>query len=245
MSLLAPGGGFVDGAVSTFRKPLPKPVSETAAWLGILLTAIAVGVLVFVALAPRVLGWHFVVVAGGSMEPTIGFGSLAVMEDVKGTPSAGDIVMFSDPTHAGRVITHRVVAVSEDGSRLTTRGDANPAADKAAVPVTAVRARYLFSVPRVGGFVNWTHSRRGYLTLILVPGLLIIAWEVGSIGRTMVEGLRSAPATQPIPEPPAPLPAEATAVPRGAGDRDPGGSAATPRGRRPPRPPPPRRASPG
>ncbi len=206
MSLLAPGRRFVHGVASPLRKPLPKPVSETAAWLGILLTAIAVGALVFVALAPRLLGWHFVVVAGGSMEPTIQFGSVAVMKDFEGAPAAGDIVMYRDPDRAGRVITHRVVTVSEDGRLLTTRGDANPVDDRAAVPVSAVRAQYLFSVPQVGRFVNWMHTRQGYMTLILVPGLLIIAWEVGSIGRSLAKGLRPAPAASPAGDLPDRLP---------------------------------------
>ncbi len=182
------------GAAVHGRSAIPRPAVNLLGWLGIGLASLAVGALVFVALAPRLLGWHFVVVAGGSMEPTIQFGSLAVMKDFEGTPAAGDVVMYSDPNRAGQVITHRVVSVSEGGRLLTTRGDANPVDDRAAVPVSAVRAQYLFSVPEVGRFVNWMHTRQGYLTLILVPGLLIIAWEVGSIGRNVARGLRPAPA---------------------------------------------------
>ena len=176
---------FANGTMSGQRVPLPKPIYEAAAWLGIFGTALAVATLVFVVLAPRIVGWQLVVVSGGSMEPTIHFGSVAVMREVEARPAAGDVVMYSDPARPGHVITHRVVVVSGDGSLLTTRGDANPANDAAPIPVSAVRGRYLFSVPYTGRFVTWMHTRQGYLTLILFPGLLIIAWEVASIARTL------------------------------------------------------------
>jgi len=171
---------------SLARFRLPKRVDQVLSWIGIAMVAALVGMLVFVALAPRLIGWHFVVVAGGSMEPTLHFESVAVMTDVKKSGiKAGDIVEFEDPAKPGRTVTHRVIQVSEDGAVLTTKGDANNVEDQAPVPLDAVKARYMFSVPAVGRFIRWMGTRDGYMTVILVPGLAIIALELWSISQNL------------------------------------------------------------
>lgn len=159
--------------------------------------------LVFVALAPRVLGWHLVVVAGGSMEPTIPFGSVAIIRDTDPAKvKPGDIVMYNDP-RTMKVVTHRVTAVSEDGTALTTKGDANNSADEGTLPRSAIRGEYLLSVPMVGRFVHWMGTREGFLAVILVPGLTIIAIELASIARELRRSLanRSTAVPEPSREP--------------------------------------------
>ncbi len=166
------------------RPGLRAWAGETLSWLAILLLGFAVTGLLFVAIAPRLLGWNLVVVAGGSMEPTIEFGSVAVVEDVKPAElRVGDIVMFREAN--GRVVTHRIVAVSDDGNLLTTRGDANNTDDESKVPVQAVQARYRYSVPDVGRFVRWMGTRGGYLSLVLIPGMIVIALELVSVVKAV------------------------------------------------------------
>jgi signal peptidase len=174
-----------------------RHANRVLSWLGIVMVALLVGMLVFVALAPRTLGWKFVVVAGGSMEPTLHYDSVAVMDDVDpASVKPGDVVMFNDPAKPGRTVTHRVVAVSEDGASLTTKGDANNVADQVAVPRANVRGKYMFSVPAAGAFVHWMGTREGYLSIILVPGMLIIAIELFSIARNL-NRVRQKPASDP------------------------------------------------
>lgn len=169
----------------------PPPVSRALGWLGLALLGAVVALLVFFALAPRLLGWQFVIVAGGSMEPTIRFGSLAVMAPVdRDSLQLGDIVRYRDPTRPGRVVTHRIVAVSEDRTTFTTRGDANNVDDPSPVALENVEAGYLFSVPKAGSFARWVGTRAGYMTMVLVPGLVIIAWESASIVRTVRDARR-------------------------------------------------------
>jgi signal peptidase len=177
---------LVNRATSLARFRLPKRADQVLSWVGIAMVAALVGMLVFVALAPRLIGWHFVVVAGGSMEPTLHFESVAVMTDVKKAEiKAGDIVEFEDPAKPGRTVTHRVTQVSDDGALLTTKGDANNVEDQAPVPLDAVKARYMFSVPAVGRFIRWMGTRDGYMTVILVPGLAIVALELWSISQNL------------------------------------------------------------
>ena len=158
--------------------------NEVGSWFALLLLGAAVTGLVLVALAPRLFGWQFVVVAGGSMEPAVPFGSVAVMEDVKPSDlKVRDIVMFREPN--GKVVTHRIVDINDAGRTLTTQGDANNTPDESKASASSVQGRFRFAVPEVGRFVRWMGTREGYLSLILVPGLAIIALELVSIGRSL------------------------------------------------------------
>lgn len=164
---------------------LPGWVRNAIEWAAVALVGLVVAGLVFVALAPRLLGWHFVVVAGGSMDPTIHFGSVAVMRDVdRAAVQVGEIAMYKDP-RSGKVVTHRIIGVSEDGQSLTTKGDANNTTDEGSLPRSAVRGEYLFSVPEAGRFVHWMGTRQGYLSIIIVPGAAIVLLELASIGREL------------------------------------------------------------
>jgi signal peptidase len=161
-------------------------LSALLSWSAIALIAVLVAGLVLLAASPRLFGIHFVIVAGGSMEPTIHFGSVAIMRDIEDTSSlsAGDIVEYVAPdTH--RVTTHRIVGIAADGQSFTTRGDANNVQDKLPVPIENVKARYQFSVPELGTWLHRAHSREGYLVFVLVPGALVILLEVISIVRTL------------------------------------------------------------
>ncbi|MBI5946588.1 MAG: signal peptidase I [Chloroflexi bacterium] len=166
------------------RRPVaPAWLREALSWLGIALVGVAVAGLVTVAMAPRLFGWQFVVVQGGSMEPTIGFGSVAVMtRPDREHLHTGDIVMFS---RGGQVVTHRIVAISADGRQLTMKGDANDAPDQGTISPASVRGEFAFAVPKVGYFVHWMGTQQGYMALILIPGLAIIAIELASIGRSL------------------------------------------------------------
>jgi signal peptidase I len=163
----------------------PAWLREALSWAGLALLGLTVAALVFVALAPRLLGWQFVVVRGGSMEPTIHFGSVAVMtRPDRAHLAVGDVVMYHDP-RSGHVVTHRIAAISSDGRAITTRGDANNTPDEGSISPANVTGSYLFSVPEAGNFVTWMGTRDGFLAIILLPGLLIIALELASIGRSL------------------------------------------------------------
>jgi signal peptidase len=166
------------------RSSLRHWLGTISSLIGILLLITVVATLVFVAVAPRALGWQFVVVSGGSMEPTIHLGSVAIMANVDAkTLKAGDIIMFTDPSQPGRAVTHRIIEVKDGGASFATRGDANKSADAGTVPAANVRGKFLFSIPAAGRFVRWMGTSQGYLAIILVPGIVIIFWELRSLSR--------------------------------------------------------------
>ena len=87
------------------------------------LLALLVAVLLLVALSPKLFGIRYVIIAGGSMEPTIGLGSVAVMRDISGDGVApGDVIKFRDPAFPGRIVTHRAVSTSGDTEQFAEIG---------------------------------------------------------------------------------------------------------------------------
>lgn len=177
---------------ATSRVPgLPPRVQSALGWLAIVIVGLLVAVLVFAALAPRLFGIHFVMVAGGSMEPTIPFGSLAVMRDV--SPSGievDDIVLYPAPGGSGTVVTHRVVAFDDNG-QLITRGDANARDDDWRIAPEDVQREYIFAIPELGSAVQWLGSPVGYFLVVLIPGLVIVGGELRSIVRTVASSRRA------------------------------------------------------
>jgi signal peptidase len=165
-------------------------VSQLLTVLGLGAFALVVGLLVFVALAPRLIGWHFVIVSGSSMEPTVPFGSLAVIEEVPpGDIQPGDIVTFAHPVYRNKVVTHRVVSIGPDG-QATTKGDANSHPDDGSVGVQQIHYRFRFAIPEVGRAVHWLRTRPGMIAAVLVPGIIAIFMEMASIWRE-VRAMRS------------------------------------------------------
>lgn len=86
-----------------------------------------------------------VVVMSGSMEPSIGTGSLAFIDTSDREIFKGDVISFN----AGDLlVTHRVIEVTESGYR--TKGDNNEAADVGTVKDADVEGKILFSIPGAG-----------------------------------------------------------------------------------------------
>ena len=129
-------------------------------------------------------GYSLFKVTTGSMEPTVAVGDLILtknepIEDV----ALDDIVSFfsKEAYLAGRVVTHRVVAVergASGGVTLTTRGDANAAADIHRVE----KDNYIGRVVWISGegnvlrtAVGFLSSGTGFFTCIAIPAILISA----------------------------------------------------------------------
>jgi signal peptidase len=129
------------------------------------------GVLLGAAMVPLVIGWSGTVVASGSMAPSLRTGDVVVVAPVDAARvGTGDVVLVDDPAHRGRLLTHRVVRRTPDGS-LVLKGDANALADSTPVAPAAVRGVARVAVPRLGLPVLWL--RTGDLRWVL--------WLVGTV----------------------------------------------------------------
>ena len=151
----------------------------------LLVMAILVSVGIFV--GPKV-GWQVDAVYGGSMEPAIKLGSLAVIRPVEpATVSEGDIITFSPPNDTSITVTHRVTQVidGESGLMFRTKGDANEEPDAYTVPAENVVGRVWISVPYAGYFTDFVRSTLGLGLLIGIPAAIIIGIELRNIFRSI------------------------------------------------------------
>lgn len=129
------------------------------------------------------------VVLSDSMSPTIEAGDVVVVRETPSNAiSVGDIITFQDTagiltTEGTDRITHRVVEVvdTEDGTRFRTQGDAAEEPDPALVASSAIIGTVWFHIPVVGHLIVFASSRLGLLTLVVLPGVLLVVTELYSL----------------------------------------------------------------
>lgn len=126
-----------------------------------------------------------VVVTGGSMEPAIPRGSLINPTRVEPTSlRVGQVVTVRGDN--GVLVTHRISEVHDlaDGRFLELRGDANPDADPALVPVGSVLGRVDAHLRAVGYLLALLSMPVGLVSVLSLLG-------VGLLGLRLLEDLEA------------------------------------------------------
>ena len=97
------------------------------------------------------------VIMTGSMEPLIMPGDVVIVHKNEEQVKLGDIIMFP---HDQMKITHRVVAINEDGGKrtFTTKGDANQDPDMEPVLEPNVQGKVILVLPYIGKFTQLLHG---------------------------------------------------------------------------------------
>ena len=136
------------------------------------------------AFGPRLLGYSTFVVHGGSMEPAIPVGSMAVGKPVAASDlRVGDIVAYKPP-RASTATIHRVISVEGTAGSpklFTLKGDANLTADPLPVALEGRGSRVIYSVPKIGYLTAFARTGRGRVILLWLPafGLAgLTLWEI-------------------------------------------------------------------
>ena len=132
---------------------------------------------------PRVVGFSVFRVLTGSMEPEIPEGSLLVVRETDTDAiQIGDVISFfsPDPTLEGAVNTHRVVDIqTENGGKVFyTKGDANVLEDAYPVPADRVVGKAVHVSAGWGKAVAVLSNPLVFGTVILVPLLGILLWNL-------------------------------------------------------------------
>lgn len=115
------------------------------------------------------------VAMSGSMEPAIHTGSVcfvdtkASYEDV----SVNDIIAYE--TSSGTLVTHRVVAITEDG--LETKGDANDVSDGITTTPENFFGMTLFAVPGIGFAIVWLRQP-SHIAAVAIAAVILVAMTV-------------------------------------------------------------------
>lgn len=89
-------------------------------WLWFLVGCVAITVL------PLIIGWSSYLIETGSMRPSIKPGDVVITSpDPTLDQLGGRVITFDSPSVPGRVVTHRVVEISNDG-QMRTKGTPTP-----------------------------------------------------------------------------------------------------------------------
>lgn len=157
---------------------------------------VAMSVLVFFLIQSRVMGvtptafgHQAYIVLSGSMSPEFDTGSLVLTQPLDSSAlQVGDIITFQGFDTNSPLVTHRIVEIqTEGGLQFITRGDANNANDDNPVPASNVVGKVNYALPYMGFVLNFAQSREGLLSLIIIPGILIIFFEIVSLFRYAAE----------------------------------------------------------
>lgn len=132
------------------------------------------------------MGYEVMTVLSGSMEPAIHTGSVIAIKPVDDPKhyKVGDVITFKAPDDKQKLITHRIKEVKPKGDLVEyiTKGDANKTADLEPVPAGNIVGQYAnFTVPYVGYMLSFAKSKAGLIWLMIVPGALLVVWQLGSL----------------------------------------------------------------
>lgn len=139
---------------------------------------------------PQILGYQLKSVLSGSMEPGIQTGSIIVVKPTADKTSfkEGDIITFLEEENI--LITHRIIEVIKSGEQVLyrTKGDNNNGPDINPVLSENVVAEYTgFTIPYVGYFINFAQTKEGSALLLILPGLLLLAYSVITTWKAIAE----------------------------------------------------------
>lgn len=139
---------------------------------------------------PMAVGGTSMVVRSGSMTPAIRTGDVVVVRPMSPTEAEiGDIVTFKDPAGSGRLLVHRVRAISHSGDEVEviTKGDANTTQERWKVAADGTIGTVAYRVPALGFAVGWIGSPAGKIGLVIVPALLLAAMLLMRIWRPRLD----------------------------------------------------------
>lgn len=160
-------------------------------WFIITLLILVAGSTAFTVLeAPG--GYRLFVVQSGSMEPSIKTGSVVLIAR-EAKYQQGDVITFlanpnSKLKDTNSTITHRIVSVQEiqDQKSIQTKGDANRSVDQEKIVEKQILGKVLLSIPFAGYAVTFTKTQLGFISLIVIPAILIIYNELMTIKNEAV-----------------------------------------------------------
>lgn len=173
------------------RKSAGRLIGKISGWAALAAALIAAGLAVYISVCSargvpaKLFGRSFARVMTGSMNPSISEGDYIIIKSGGlNELKKGDIITFysEDPTIYGKLNTHRIIGVADDGSYIT-KGDANTEAD----PVTVKRSKIVGKYAGKSRFLRWVNSFASGKKLIMIatviPMLGVAIYEAATIGR--------------------------------------------------------------
>lgn len=147
---------------------------KVAAVIKNILFALAIIILIL-AVVGAVMKVKPVIVLSGSMEPVMGTGSLAFINQRDTDIEEGDIIAFNNKD---MWIAHRVVGITDEG--YITKGDNNETVDLGVVIPQQVQGTVFFWIPKAG---HWLRSMTSTTGIIIVSTICVSLLLLGMLVR--------------------------------------------------------------
>jgi signal peptidase I len=152
-----------------------SPAPPAGRWIDHGLTVLLVAMLLALAaaLAGAMTDVRLLLITSGSMTPTLPVGDLVASRPVSPAQlRPGDIVTFRHPG-LRVLVTHRVVETRRTGGwmEVTTRGDANTAAEVWRAPADGRVGRAVFHVPIVAWLFELARTPSSWTVMMAIGGL--------------------------------------------------------------------------
>ncbi|MFC1860574.1 signal peptidase I [Chloroflexota bacterium] len=159
-------------------------MKKLAVYLGSSLLIILMMFAVSIYAGPHI-GWRVDAVLSGSMAPEVKVGSLVITRFVDSEEIAvGDIITFHPNLAEPKLITHRVVAIGHNSPLyFQTKGDANQYTDPFKVPERNLVGKVILHIPYWGHFTEFLKTHLGFLSSVVIPGVIVIALYTISVWR--------------------------------------------------------------
>ncbi len=144
---------------------------------------------------PLLGGYRPLVVIGRSMEPAIGLGCIVFVRPVRPQEiKPGDVISYKQQSTTGpatdqSIVTHRVKKICRQGHStvFVTKGDANRTVDSGEVSSSSVLGRVEKFIPYFGMLGLYAKTKLGFILLIILPGILVIANELKNIAAEILK----------------------------------------------------------
>ena len=135
-----------------------------------------------------VSGYSSSIIMSGSMEPAIPVGSIVVTQKIDvDNVKAGDIIVFQ---RSDSKTLHRVIdkIVENDSYYFKTKGDANEDPDPWTVQPEQIQGALLLTIPYYGYLIYFAGTPIGFILMVIIPAILLIANEIRKIIQLKKEG---------------------------------------------------------
>lgn len=181
-----------------FNNPILKNVTKILSWVLLAFLILIAGLLIYNIVASKIYeirGQKYepeialYTIISPSMEPNINVYDVVVTKKVKdfSTIKEGDVITFISTSTLGEglTVTHRVkeVVKTEDDIKFRTQGDNNKIPDSSLASSKNVMGKVLFKIPWVGHIQFFLQSKGGWLFALLIPAMLIVAYDVYKVIR--------------------------------------------------------------
>lgn len=131
------------------------------------------------------------VIVSESMIPTIEVNDAIVVKKLNNEDlEIGDIITFNSKDYAynGLTVTHRIVGIQKTSTGeniYRTKGDNNTFIDTALVDLNNIYGKVVLIIPKIGYIKNYLSSIPGFITLIVLPIVIVIVYEVFRIKKLL------------------------------------------------------------